>query len=96
MDLNILKDKLESITVETSEWNRATETDVRVKVSPEVFIEGDQIHVNGETDNGYLFMDYYGEFRGGFPWISPELEAFAKEVGGYWEWDHPGSISLAL
>jgi hypothetical protein len=28
--------------------------------------------------------------------INPQLTAFAKEVGGHFEWDDPGSISLYL
>ena len=39
--------------------------------------------------------DYYGEFRGGYPWINPKLEKFAESLGAYWEWDSPGSISLS-
>lgn len=37
-------------------------------------------------------IDYYGEFRGNIPWIAPELEAWAKSQGGYWEWENPEAI----
>lgn len=37
-------------------------------------------------------VDYYGEFRGNTPWIAPELEAWAKEQGGYWEWENAEAI----
>jgi len=38
--------------------------------------------------------DYWGEFRGGFPWISPKLVEWAESKGLYWEWQNPGCISL--
>ncbi len=38
--------------------------------------------------------DYYGEFRGGYPWISSKLEKIAKQAGAYWEWINPAMISL--
>lgn len=37
-------------------------------------------------------VDYYGEFRGGYPWIAPELEEWAKSQGGYWEWENCEAI----
>jgi hypothetical protein len=40
-------------------------------------------------------VDYYGEFRGGYPWIHPNLEAWAKKKGGYWEWENPEAICFA-
>jgi hypothetical protein len=40
--------------------------------------------------------DYYGEFRGNYPWIDPRLEKLADKAGGYWEWENPAVISLYL
>lgn len=37
-------------------------------------------------------VDYYGEYRGGYPWIHPNLEQWAAEQGGYWEWENPEAI----
>ena len=37
-------------------------------------------------------VDYYGEFRGGLPWIAPELIEWAESQGGYWEWENPEAI----
>lgn len=39
-------------------------------------------------------VDYYGEFRGGYPWIAPELVEWAEKKGLYWEWENPGCIVL--
>jgi len=40
-------------------------------------------------------VDYYGVYRGGYPWIHPSLEAWAEKKGGYWEWEDPESICFA-
>lgn len=56
------------------------------------FIRDGVLKVSGEDGRGLI--DYYGEYRGGYPYINPKLEAFAKEHGMHWEWDDPGSISL--
>lgn len=57
------------------------------------YYQGQCILVSGEE--GDDSCDYYGEFRGGYPWINPKLEKLAKDVGAYWEWEHPGAIALA-
>lgn len=46
----------------------------------------------GEID-GIPAADYYGEFRGGYPWRSPKLEKACKEMGLFIEWDSPGTLS---
>lgn len=38
--------------------------------------------------------DYYGEFRGGYPWINPKLERLAKAKRAYWEWENAACITL--
>lgn len=60
---------------------------------PTVFVrESGKIIVSAEDGNGWA--DYYGEFRGGFPWIHPDLEKFAQDRGMFWEWENPGAIIL--
>ena len=44
------------------------------------------------AENGDNAADYYGEFRGGYPWINPALERLAQHYDGYWEWQNPGAI----
>ena len=61
-------------------------------VSPTVFERDGMLHVSAE--DGHRFVDYYGEFRGGYPYIDPRLEEVAKTHGCYWEWCNPGSICL--
>lgn len=62
--------------------------------SPTVFTRENSIFVSAEDGKG--FADYYGEFRGGYPWIHPNLERAAKNLKGYWEWQNPGCICLVL
>jgi hypothetical protein len=39
-------------------------------------------------------IDYYGEFRGGDPYINPQLVRWAEKRGMYWEWENPEAIVL--
>tara|TARA_B000000609_G_C24117620_1_gene317678 strand:- start:481 stop:750 length:270 start_codon:yes stop_codon:yes gene_type:complete len=43
------------------------------------------------AEHGDDAADYYDR---GYPWINPVLEAWAKDNGGYFEWEHPGAISF--
>lgn len=62
-------------------------------VEPTAYVnDNDMLEVSAE--DGKDLADYYGEFRGGYPWISPALETWAKKLGFYWEWQHPGAIVL--
>jgi hypothetical protein len=61
-------------------------------VNPTVFIRDGVLHVSAE--DGKPWADYYGEYRGGYAWINPTLEAWAKANGMYWEWQNPGCIAL--
>lgn len=38
--------------------------------------------------------DYYGEFRGGYPWIDPKVEALVERNGGFIEWETAGSLKI--
>jgi hypothetical protein len=59
-------------------------------VLPTIFERDGTLFVSAE-DGGY-FADYYGEYRGGYPWIDPRLESAATKAGFYWEWENPGCI----
>jgi len=59
----------------------------------------DSLGVSEETiqvcdEHGDGLIDYYGDFRGGYPYVHPELVEWAANQGGYWEWEHPGAISF--
>lgn len=91
MTYNAEKLKKEMISLETFEWNSEKGDLDETTIKPEMFIcQNGLLHVSGEDGKG--FVDYYGEFRGGYPYIDPKLEAWAKDQNGFWEWDNPGSI----
>lgn len=54
--------------------------------------EGDIVKVSAEHGDGAA--DYWGEFRGGYPWINPKLEELADKHKAFWEWENPGCIAL--
>jgi hypothetical protein len=59
-----------------------------------IFKRDGKIYLSTERENSYLFADYYGEYRGGYPWVSEFAENYAKSLGGYWEWENPGCLVL--
>ncbi len=62
-------------------------------VEPTAYVNGNgSLEISAEDGKG--LADYYGEFRGGYPWIHPRLEAWAEKLGFHWEWQHPGAIVL--
>jgi hypothetical protein len=73
MDINKIKAEIEAI----EEWDGG---------HPAVFVRDSGLFVSAEDGRG--FADYYGEFRGNYAWIHPELERIAKAHGGYWEWEN--------
>lgn len=92
MNKDEIKAKLEALEFNGIAWNKETKELEDVKVKAFVFMDGDTIRVSSEDGNGLI--DYYGEFRGGDPYINPILEEFAKSVGGFWEWRDPSCIGL--
>lgn len=65
---------------------------VEAHIPPTVIERDGSILVTSEDGHG--FIDYYGEFRGGYPYIHKDLETWAETNGFYWEWEHPGAIAL--
>lgn len=63
---------------------------IDVQVKPYAFEREGRIYISAE--NGDCAADYYGEYRGGYPWINEALEAWAKKRGGFWDWENPGTI----
>lgn len=61
-----------------------------ITVHPEVWIRDGMVFVSAE--DGRDWADYYGDYRGGYSYINPQLEALAKKHSGYWEWQNPGCI----
>jgi hypothetical protein len=72
------------------EMDRAIRSIIKMGFHP--FEQDGRLHVSAE--HGDDAADYYGEFRGGYAWINPKLEAFAEKRGCYWEWCNPGCLIL--
>lgn len=87
-----LKVELAQITIPKLVWNKENKDFDEVLVPPTIFYRNNFIIVSAEDGND--FADYYGEYRGGYSWIHPKLEAWAKEKGYMWEWENPGCIQL--
>ena len=45
--------------------------------------------------SGFQVVDYYGEYRGGDPWIHPAIETEAKRRGLFLEWENAGCVSVS-
>lgn len=67
---------------------------VDVSIKPAIF-KDDEDRLNVSAESGLWVADYYGEFRGGYPWVHPAIEAVAEKHGMYVEWNNPGSIGFA-
>ena len=46
----------------------------------------------GGKIDGLSAADYYGEFRGGYPWINEKLKEAIEGMGYLIEWYDPGTL----
>ena len=83
---------LKSLAIPSFEWDREKKDLVEVEIHPTVIERDGKVLVSAEDGKG--LADFYGEFRGGYPYIDPALESFAHNRGLYWEWENPGAIIL--
>lgn len=68
------------------------EHDLReVSRHPSVIVKGDVLVIH--NDDGTHFLNYYGEFDNGAPWIHPVLTTWVEGLGLYFEWRDPGAIT---
>ena len=71
-----------------------TDTIEETEVNVPVIENDDGVFVSAEHENSYMFADYYGEFRGGYPWVNPDLENGLAALGWFLEWNNPGCLTL--
>ena len=50
--------------------------------------------VSGEDENSWEWVDYYGEYRGNYPWVSERLEKVLIKYDLHYEWMNPGTIGV--
>lgn len=87
--------KLQAVKCVDLCWNKETKDFEDCFVHPTVMINVDCGAIATViAEDGKGLVDYYGEFRGGYPYIHPALETFAASHNCAWEWVNPGSIGL--
>lgn len=71
------------------DWDE--EKDAPINRPPKGVVRSDgSVILSAEEGDGLL--DYYGEFRGGYPYIHPKIEEWAKTNGFFLEWENPGCV----
>jgi len=59
------------------------------------FWQEDRLFISAECSYSQTCVaDYYGEFRGGYPWINEKIEKRAGELGLFIEWQNPGCLAV--
>ena len=51
--------------------------------------------ISAEDGTAWKYIDYYGEFRGGYPYISEEIERLAGEYGYMLNWYNAGVLQAS-
>lgn len=66
------------------------------KLGVPVFERTDLMHfgISAEHEESYKFLDYYGEFRGGYPYIADEVTEILDKFNLYAEWENPGAVGV--
>lgn len=84
-----LKDKINEMFPAVNEkYPVAMIVDDRLLISGETHVK---VECEGEMFEG-LIVDYYGEFRGNYPWVDESLVKYLKKIGYGYEWENPGCI----
>lgn len=57
---------------------------------------GKDVIVTSESPaaDGMQVVDYYGEYRGNYPWIDPRLEKWLDENNLYAEWENAAGVVI--
>ena len=87
-----LQRELAKVKLPGLEWNRETKTHDDTVQAPLVFERDGYLRLSAENGDGAA--DYYGEFRGEYPYINPDIEAAAKRCGFYLEWENAGCLTF--
>ena len=46
------------------------------------------------TSEGISAIDYYGEYRGNYPWVDSRIDAFCEKHNLYYEWENCAIIGF--
>ena len=88
--------ELRDVKIPDFHWNKETKELEDCFISPTVFTNDDGAIAHVSAEDGKGLVDYYGEYRGGYPYINIMLEDFARNHGCMWEWINPGCVGLFL
>lgn len=84
---------LSKVTTEGEQYNASTGKHEPATLMPTLYLDRDHSNqVVLSAEDGGHFADYYGEFRGGYPWIDPRVEEAAEKLGLYWEWENAAAL----
>lgn len=88
-----VKKALSNVTATGLVYNRTTRDFDEIQVAPTIFERDGMLIISAE--DGGLFADYYGEYRGGDQWINPSLEKAVRDAGCHLEWENPGCLYIS-
>lgn len=71
-------------------WDDLADAFGNCLISPAVFLRGGRVHVR--ADEEFLFVDFYADLRGGYPYVNQTLQELAELNGGHWAWVGTSSI----
>ena len=91
IEMNAFEQDLRNVKIQDLDDNLEM-VDVSIE---KAIIKRDDGQLIVSAESGLWVADYYGEFRGGFPWVHPAIEAVAAKHGKYVEWENAGAIGFA-
>lgn len=50
--------------------------------------------ISAEDAESYKWVDYYGEFRDGYPFIADEVTEILDRFNLFAEWENPGALGV--
>lgn len=70
--------------------------DRKQTITKHAIITGESVafYPDSEFDFALPVCDYYGEHRGGYPWIHPLIEKKAEQMGLLLEWQNPAYLII--
>lgn len=48
--------------------------------------------ISAEDEESYKWVDYYGEYRGGYPYVAEEIANTLRKYDLFAEWENPGAL----
>ena len=69
--------------------------EIQIPLGDALIVRDDEIILSAEHEISQTSVaDYYGEHRGGYPWVNPVIENALDAIGCYAEWVNPGCLRV--